>query len=359
MVFVKKTGALFSFHPWKCEPTAVDALKHDFASNVIVAVAELVTLFTFPDADFLHVETDGRVLPKHKIQIYLCVFVRVLTQHPLEPEIKYNTLVITMGLARIATIVTATVVLLIVIVMVAVPYILLVRIMEYNQMYATVRTPRAKISEIYPHIKSGDLLMFVSASHLPVNSGISQTFFSHAAMLLREGDLVYTSEAQMGTEIMPNPNMAGTDYHMNKGAASAPMLTRIKFYTGNTYIMRISRALDPVRERNLKAAADHLHSIGYAYPTTRQLLARIVLGRKPNARHCFQHVAHLLDEVGLTPLIQDTPLAESGVYQVCQDVCGLANCPLPDGYYYEPPIEIIYDVGVLSFSDSRARPLAA
>jgi hypothetical protein len=261
-----------------------------------------------------------------------------------------------MSPARIAAIVVATIILLIVVLAVAFPYIILVRIMEYNQMYITVRTPRAKISEIYPHLKTGDMLMFVSASHLPANSGLSQTFFSHAAMLMREGDLIYTSEAQMGTELMPNPDRPDTDYHMKKGAASAPMLTRVKFYTGNTYVMRLSRALDPLRERLLKATADQLHSVGYAYPTAQQAFAAVVLGRKAAARHCFQHVAHILDEVGLTPLNRDTPLADSGFLQVCRDVCGLANCALPDGYCYEPPIELVYDIGTLSFGEGRADP---
>ena len=261
-----------------------------------------------------------------------------------------------MSPARIAAIVVATIILLIVVLAVAFPYIILVRIMEYNQMYITVRTPRAKISEIYPHLKTGDMLMFVSASHLPANSGLSQTFFSHAAMLMREGDLIYTSEAQMGTELMPNPDRPDTDYHMKKGAASAPMLTRVKFYTGNTYVMRLSRALDSARERLLKATADRLHSVGHAYPTARQALAAVVLGRRAPARHCFQHVAHILDEVGLTPLNRSTPLADSGFLQVCRDVCGLANCALPDGYCYEPPIELVYDIGTLSFGEGRADP---
>ena len=155
----------------------------------------------------------------------------------------------------------------------------------------------------------------------------------------------------MGTELMPNPDRPGTDYRMKWGADSAPMLTRLKYYTGNAYVMRLSRALDPAREQLLKATAERLHRAGYAYPTSQQAVAAVALGRRAAARHCFQHTAHLIDEVGLTPLDRDAPLADSGFIRVCHDVCGLARRPLPDGYCYEPPIELIYDVGVLSFGE--------
>jgi hypothetical protein len=255
-----------------------------------------------------------------------------------------------MGFARLAAVVVAAVVLLVVVIAVAFPYLVLVRIMEHSRTYLAVRAPRAKVSEAYPHLKTGDILLFVSASHLPTNSGLCQTYFSHAAMLTREGDLVYTSEAQMGTELMPNP--PGADYRMKKGAASAPMLTRVKHYPGSVYVMRLSRALDPPRERRLKAAADQLHADGYAYPSASQAFFAAVLGRKVAARHCFQHIAHLLDEVGLTPLDREAPLADSGFLRVCREVCGLASRALPDGYYYEPPVELVYDIGALAFDDA-------
>jgi hypothetical protein len=254
-----------------------------------------------------------------------------------------------MGGARAAAIIAATLVLLCIILAVALPYAVLVRIMEYNQMYATVRTPRARLSDAYAHLKTGDVLLFVSASHLPTNSGLTQTFFTHAAMLLREGDLVYTSEAQMGADLMPDPDRPGADVCMKSGAASAPLLTRIKYYTGSTYLMRLSHALDPGREEALKAAAERLHRAGHPYPTAAQAFAAVLLGRRSASRHCFQHVAHLLDGAGLTPLDQEGLLAESGFIRVCHEICRLAGRPLPGGYSYHSPVELLYDIGALSF----------
>jgi len=252
-----------------------------------------------------------------------------------------------MGGARVAALLAATLVMLIIVVAVAAPYMILVRIMEYSRVFNTMRTPRAKISEIYGYIKTGDLLLFVSATHLPANSGLCQVFFSHSAVLIREGDLVYTSEAQAGAELMPNPDRPGTDYHMVAGAAEAPLLPRIKFYTGVVYLLQLSRALDQEREQLLVAAAEESHRGRYAYPTTRQALAAALLGYKAEARHCFQHVAHLLDACRLTPLHRTTPLSDAGVLQVCRDVCAISQSILPDGYRYEHPIELVYDIGTL------------
>jgi hypothetical protein len=252
-----------------------------------------------------------------------------------------------MSLARIAAVLAAAVILLILIIAVAFPYAVLIRIMDHSRMYRTVRTPRVKVSELYPHLKTGDLLLFVSASHSPTNSGFSQTFFSHSAMLMREGDLVYTSEAQPGTELMPHPGRPGANYHMKRGAASAPFFPRVKYYTGLVYVVRLSRPLDPERERRLKAAADRLHAEGYPYPSALQVCAAGLLGRKAPARHCFQHVAHLLDLAGLAPEGRGAPLADSDVVQVCRDVCALPGRALPGGYRYSPPAEIVYDIGAL------------
>lgn len=251
--------------------------------------------------------------------------------------------------ARVATVVTAALISLVIVIMVATPCLVLIRIMEHSLIYKTMRTPRAMVSEIYPHLKTGDLLMFVPSSHMPFNSGLTQAFYTHSAMLMREGDLVYTSESTPGGPIMPNPDRPGAEYHMKWGATLTPFFTRIKFYAGTVYVMRLSRPLDPAREQRLKATADRLHSVGAPYPTMLQMFVSAWLGRNSPARHCFQHVAHLLDEARLTPLDLGAPLTDSGSLQVCRDICGLPGRALPDGYSYAPPIALMYDIGALVF----------
>lgn len=245
---------------------------------------------------------------------------------------------------RIATVAVATSILLAIIIMVALPYIALARTVEYIYSHHAVRHPRVPISEAYQTLKTGDILMHLS--HLPSNSNLThQAFFSHVSMLMREGDLIYTSEAQTGTELMPNADRPGTDYYMARGAASAPLLTRLKFASDTVYVMRLSHPLDPTREERLKATADQLHRVQYPYPTACQALTASLLARGDiPARHCFQHVAYLVDTAGLTPLDQEPPLAKRGFFQVCRDISDLPGRALPDGYYYTPPVELIYDI---------------
>ena len=258
-----------------------------------------------------------------------------------------------MGPARTVAIVGALLAVVVIAIAVAFPYVLITRMMEYNRMFVVMRTPRATVSEAYSHLNTGDILLFVTATNMPFNSGFTQSFYSHTAMLMREGDLVYTSEAQLGTELMPDPNRPGVDHHMKPGAAAAPMLTRVKYYTGSVYVMRLSRALDPGREQRLKAVADQLHAVGYPYPTAQQAFSSTVLRRRVAARHCFQHVAHLLDAAGLTPLDRAAPLADSGFIRVVRDVCELPGRALPDGYRYEPPVQLVYDIGTLSLGPAQ------
>lgn len=106
-------------------------------------------------------------------------------------------------------------------------------------------------------------------------------------------------------------------------------MTRVKFYTGTVYVMRLSRPLDPAREQRLKATADQLHSVGYPYPTMQQAFGAALLGRKVPARHCFQHVAHLLDEARLTPLGLDAPSPIQASFRCAAMFAACQGAPSP------------------------------
>lgn len=247
-------------------------------------------------------------------------------------------------LAQVGIVVVATIVLLIIVaVAVVLPYGILVRATECGHLHAADRAPRAKISEVYDSLKTGDILLFASSVPVLSNIGITQTLYSHAALLCRSGDIVTTSEAQMGAELVPAATGGAAATHMRPGAASAPLLTRIKYYSGRVYVMRLSRELDSARERRLTAAADALHRAEYPYPTATGACAAAVFGIPAPARHCFQHVAYLLGVAGLGLG------SGSGIIQVCRDVCSIANRPLADGFFYESPIELLYDIDALTF----------
>jgi hypothetical protein len=235
---------------------------------------------------------------------------------------------------------------LIVVIAAAVPAVLLARILRHSEAHRVVRAPRACISDIYPHLRTGDVLLFASASHLPSNSAFTGTFHSHAGMLLRAGGQVYSTESQAGTELMPAPG--GREYHMPSGAAGVPLLPRLKYYTGAVYVMRLAPPLTPAQEARVLAAAHAAHCAAHPYPTPAQLAAAC-LGFRPAARHCFQHVAHLLDAAGLTHPESGGAFAERGLLRVCRDICALSGRPLPGGRAYGPPIELVYDLDTLRF----------
>lgn len=202
--------------------------------------------------------------------------------------------------------------------------------MEFDRKFGIVYAPRVALSEIYDVLKSGDILLFVSATHMPTNSGFTQTFFSHTALIVHDDELL-ASESQGGVELMPGP------VYMKSGASLTPLLTRLKYYTGKTYLLRLSHSLDTQREQQLCIVAKNI--VGYPYPSSCQIVAGAI-GIGVNARHCFQHVAYLLKAIDLLPCNADI----SNFLQICRDVCALDEAQLPDNYYYDSPVEVLYDI---------------
>lgn len=252
---------------------------------------------------------------------------------------------------RAAAVALAALVVLVVVLAVAFAFIGIYRLAEYNAKYSTVRAPRYRLSEVYPRLKTGDLVLFVATTHAPANSMLTQTFHSHAGVLLREGELVYVAEAQPALELMPDPGRPGADIRMRHGADITPLLTRLKYYTGDYYVLRLARPLGPAAEEALKREAEHLRRAGPPYPSAWQILLG-VLGRKTRSRHCFQHVARLLDVAGLAPA-GGGPLEAAGFSGVCAEVCGIAGRPLPGGNAYRPPAQLVYDLDAAPPSDDE------
>jgi hypothetical protein len=255
-----------------------------------------------------------------------------------------------MGPLRVLAVLLAAVVLLVLALTVALVFVCPYRLLEYNTMFGAVRAPRAKISDLYPTLKTGDLVFFVATTHSPSNSVLTQTFFSHAGVVLREGELVYLSEARAALERAP-----GSRGPRPNGANITPLLARLKCYTGDYYALLLSRPLDWRREEALKATAERLRARGYPYPSVAQMLLGLV-GRKTEARHCFQHVAHLLDGAGLAPRGRPAPLAAAGFLEVARAVCALPGLRLAGGYAYSPPVQILYDIGALRFEEPAPWP---
>lgn len=247
-----------------------------------------------------------------------------------------------MGSGPTAALVAASVIVLVLALTAALAAIGLFRMAEYCRRHGAVRAPRCRVSDIYDLLKTGDLLLFVASTHSLTNSVFTQTFYSHVGVLLREGEIVRVSESQPGLGLMPDPARPGADRLMHRGADLTPLLTRLKYYPGDCYVLRLSRPLDSEREEALRRRAAALSREEYPYPGKAQLVLGF-FGWATESRHCFQHVAHLLDSAGLGPLDRG-PLSEAGFTGVCREICELPGRPLPGGYSYAPPLQLVYDV---------------
>ncbi len=239
-------------------------------------------------------------------------------------------------MARTAALCAAAVVAVAVILICAFACGVMVRAAEFHTLHKKTRYPRMRVSEAYPAMKTGDIVFFVAAAPTPSNTVFSQTFFSHSGVVLAPlgppawaSGQVYLSEAQPGQEVMPGARLPD-------GGVVVPLLPRLKHYAGLFYLMRLARPLCPAAsEALLKEAA---RCVAYPYPSAGQAAVSVLAGAAVDARHCFQHTAHLLDTAGLT---QD--LADVGFLEVCRAVCGLPGRSLR-GNSYLPPVQLVYDV---------------
>ena len=140
--------------------------------------------------------------------------------------------------------IAATIFILTCIIVATTPCIIVKRAILYNRAHQYPVGARAYMSEIYPHLKTGDILLFRGISPLP-HRYVTGALFEHAAVLLREGELIYISEIEPGgARLMPDPDTPGAEIHMAPGVNATPLLARVKYYNGIIYVMRLSRALD-------------------------------------------------------------------------------------------------------------------
>jgi hypothetical protein len=193
---------------------------------------------------------------------------------------------------------------------------------------------KINMTDLYPHLKTGDIILFTSAVHSPVNSMLSQTYFSHVGMIIKYCDSIYITESTAGGELMP---YNGEILRMNNGVDIIPILPRLKNYTGLYYIMRLSEKLKYESESELIRKAEDLFFGRFPYPKLKQIFMGM-LGIKSKSHHCFQHVAYLMSDY------IDNQVYKEGYIDVCHYICGISGKKLSSGLYYSEPLQIMYDL---------------
>ena len=218
------------------------------------------------------------------------------------------------------------------------------RISKYIDTYTNFRIPsHINISEIYDDLKSGDIILFASTIINLSNILLSHIFYTHIGILIRINDIMYISETNPAIEFMPKNgkstyNTSYDEIRTNNGADILPLLPKLKFFTGDYFIMQLSRPLNQNREELLIQTAKDLFNDNYPYPTLFQGLVAI-MGKKIKARHCMLHVAHILDKLQLT-----LDYEQSGFLSICKKITELSNIKLNDNYYYNNITQILYDI---------------
>jgi hypothetical protein len=184
-----------------------------------------------------------------------------------------------------------------------------VRALRYYGKYQSARFPRARLSDLFTHLKTGDILLFVPFAHGFYNSMLTDDLFSHAAMIVSRDGSLYTSEATEGAEL-------GSAGHARPGADLVPLLARLKNYSGTAYVMRLNKSLPQTVADKINGMAGETHP----YPT----LMQIVKG------------AGIVDasfQPGFLNSKAITEIADAGIKK-----------PLLNGYSYLPPLQILYDL---------------
>lgn len=227
---------------------------------------------------------------------------------------------------------------------VALPFAFIFLVARQVAKFPCFPTKRLLVSEAFDTLRTCDVLLFAGATHSAVISATTQEFFSHSALVLKMGESAYTSESSPGSHLMASPAVDGRARHfcLKAGASLAPLLLRIKHYNGLCFLLRLKGpALPPEKEEAVLAEAGRLFAEAYPYPSSAHA-ALSFLGSSVRARHCFQHVAHLLDIAGLAP--GPDKLADAGFFQTCHEVCGLPGRPLAGGRRYSKPRLLVYNI---------------
>jgi hypothetical protein len=236
----------------------------------------------------------------------------------------------------------------------------------YFQKYENVRMINyVPISDLYDNLKTGDIILFKSNSKSLSSTVLTHVYYTHIGIVIKhkfahslmnnsnasEDIPLYISETNPAFEYLPiNYNKefdlkpakyAHDGWRTNNGTDILPLLIRIKYYPGDSYIMSLNKKLDPKREELLIKYSKEF----CPYPTPMQglkiLMEKNINNKQiTNAKHCYQHVANLLDKINIT----NNLYSDYGVISICKKLAYIYGEELNDGYVYNSPIKIVYDI---------------
>ena len=220
------------------------------------------------------------------------------------------------------------------------------RLTFYYKKYHLVRHEKARLSDRLAGLKSGDVILFIGHTHGLTNSLFTGDLYTHSGMVVRDGGELFLTESTIDS--LPDP-LTGVEESLPHGSQVNPLLYRLKHYPGMLFLMPLAKPLSGALEDILRKRAE----AETPYPSMGQMLKAVFrISTHSRARHCMQHVAWLLDEMGLTPealAAAGDPLLETGFFRSSREVTTLPGKPLglEGGNIYGPVCELLYDLEVV------------
>lgn len=247
------------------------------------------------------------------------------------------------------------------------------RLAGYCAQEGRYRYDRARVSALYPRLRTGDILLFTArASLIPIATG-SQ--FNHAAMVVRRpGPGCGARCRRAGSDCIDcevlvaevsggiSDGKLAEGYTLPAGVVVSPLLARLKYYPGSAYVMRLAAESGAgLSERSAAAIERALAALmGRPFDPPASILLATLLGQP--TFHCYGLVAQLVDAAlrGVSESEYDSRsdsvsdsgvplgLGSASVLGVVPAVVALQGAPLVDAdgarYRYRPIVEVLYDI---------------
>ncbi len=225
----------------------------------------------------------------------------------------------------------------IIIILLSLLIITYVRLWKFNTNFGEIIPIKQPISELYDTMKTGDIIFMTSTALSAFLSMSTQGYFSHCGMIVDIDGILHLSESQSQDCITPidKPyNESQFVIKLNKGTTLTPLLTKLKYYSGNYYYSKLSKELSKNDIHKLTNLINHIN--GYQYPTHFQSILKH-FGVDSSTRHCYQHLLLLLKCIGMNEEVKNSNKSLSKFFDT------IFEKKYSFGYYHNP-IQINYDI---------------
>jgi hypothetical protein len=194
--------------------------------------------------------------------------------------------------------------------------------------------PRAKLSDVYNDIKSGDIMLFSALAHNIITSAAISSTHSHVGIVVELNGNKYILEIFGNDYISPN-------FDILRGVHLTPLYERIMYYPGNVYIMPLKNKLTCEQESKLQEFSKV--QFDYEYNFINSLLRVFIHHNFFTNKICLEHVAMALKYSGITNIIDDQLSLE-----MANAITSLPYLHLESGNSYKPIVQILFDDNTFS-----------